>query len=444
MNKRKYLIILSGAAITAGVIAAAVYLPARNRVKTPAEYAPEHDTSMSEENETAVEKAVSSDAEKSAQGTDGIQTDIPALHNALASGGGVSHTGVAIPWTALTDTARMELVTRHFNSITCENEMKPETILGRYAPRVTTLYELEEKLDFTAADTVADWITDYNTVNGTEIRMRGHVLIWHNQTPTWFFRENFTIDGDFVTTEEMNQRMEWYIKTVTQHFDQKYPGLIYAWDVVNEQVMDSGEIRTDGDWYHVYQGRGEYIIRAFQYADLYAAPDTILFYNDYNECTPAKRDAIVSFLEEIRTEISPERKLGAGMQGHHDMETPSASMIEAAARAYAKTADTVHITELDIKSSMGFDGTDLDAEFARQAARYAEIYDIVKKINADDTLMGHIDNITFWGTHDAVSWLKTFNSVGGSADGKTPQYPLLFDEQLQPKPAFWALVNSDE
>ncbi len=373
-----------------------------------------------------------------------IQKDIPDLQQVLSAEGGVSYTGVAIPNAALTDAARMELVTKHFNSITCENEMKPESILGSNAPGVTTVDELAEKLDFTAADAVADWITDYNKANGTNIKMRGHVFVWHSQTPTWFFREDFTKDGDLVTKEVMNQRMEWYIKTVAQHFDQKYPGLIYAWDVVNEQAADSGGIRIDGDWYNVYKGSDEYIINAFRYADQYVAKDTILFYNDYNECTPAKCDTIVRFLEKIRKEISTDRKLGAGMQGHHDMATPSASSIESAAYAYANVADTIHITELDIKSTVGFDGTDLETEFTKGAYRYEEIYNIVKKINADDTLKGNIDNITFWGTHDAASWLKTSNSVGGSADGKTPQYPLLFDDNLQAKPAYWAFVDVGE
>lgn len=373
-----------------------------------------------------------------------IEKDIPDLHRVLSEEGSVSYTGVAIPSAALMDTARMELVTKHFNSVTCENEMKPESILGSNAPGVTTVEELEEKLNFTAADAVADWITDYNKANGADIKMRGHVFVWHSQTPTWFFREDFTKDGDFVTKEIMNQRMEWYIKTVAQHFDQKYPGLIYAWDVVNEQASDSGGIRTNGDWYNVYKGSDEYIVNAFRYADQYVAKDTILFYNDYNECTPAKCDAIVRFLEKIRKEISVDRKLGAGMQGHHDMATPSASAVEAAVRAYANVADTIHITELDIKSTVGFDGTNLEAEFTKGAYRYKEIYDIVKKVNADDTLKGNIDNITFWGTHDAASWLKTSNSVGGSADGKTPQYPLLFDDDLQAKPAYWAFVDADK
>lgn len=472
--KRKGFMAALGIVIAAGALCAVFFMSARNKSakeaeKTSAVAEPATGTQTDETgNQTEADTAAGSETEDNAateagaegkeetqsenkaeeqmqtDGGSGIQMDIPDLHEALSKEGGVTYTGVAIPIMALSDSARMELVTKHFNSVTCENEMKPESILGSRAPGVKTVEELENKLNFAAADAVADWITNYNTENGTNIRMRGHVFVWHSQTPTWFFREDFTKNGDFVTKEVMNQRMEWYIKTVAQHFDQKYPGLIYAWDVVNEQASDSGGIRTNGDWYQVYQGSDEYIINAFRYADQYLAKDTILFYNDYNECTPSKCDTIVGFLEKIRKEISADRKLGAGMQGHHDMATPTASAIETAARAYAKVADTVHITELDVKSTVGFDGTDLGAEFTKGGYRYREIYDIVKEINADDTLKGSIDNITFWGTHDAASWLKTSNSVGGSADGKTPQYPLLFDENLQAKPAYWAFVDSGE
>lgn len=371
-----------------------------------------------------------------------IQEDIPDLYRSLSENG-IPYTGVAIPSSALSQDARMQLVMKHFNSITCENEMKPESILGKDAPGVSTTEELTEKLNFKQADQVADYITAYNKANGTDVKMRGHVFVWHSQTPTWFFRENFESDGAYVSKDVMDQRMEWYIKTVAQHFDKKYPGLIYAWDVVNEQASDAGGIRTNGDWYEVYRGSNAYIINAFKYADQYVADDTILFYNDYNECTPTKRNTIVRFLEKIRENISADRKLGAGMQGHHDMATPTAKTIEEAMAAYADVADVVHITELDIKSSVGFDGKDLDAEFTKAAYRYKEIYDVVKKVNAQEH-KGYVQNITIWGTHDAASWLKTSNSVGGSADGKTPQYPLLFDDDLQAKPAYWALVDDSK
>lgn len=201
------------------------------------------------------------------------------------------------------------------------------------------------------------------------------------------------------------------------------------------------------DWAAIYGGSTEYILQAFKSADQYLAKDTILFYNDYNDCDPVKAETIRGFLKEIRGVLKEGRKLGAGMQGHHDMLTPTYETIETATRKYAEIADVVHITELDIKSSVGFDGKDLETEFTKEGHRYKDIYEIVRKINAEHikgSLKGYVQNITIWGTHDPVSWLKTSNSVGGSADGKTPQYPLLFDDYYGAKPAYWAFVDASQ
>lgn len=378
-----------------------------------------------------------------------VDITIPDLHEEVQkTGNGVEYMGVALPVSSLDNENTMKLVEKHFNSVTCENEMKPESILGSGEPGVSDLKELESKLNFESADKVAQHFADYNEKNPSEpIKMRGHVFVWHSQTPTWWFREDFKSDGAYVSKEEMNKRIDWYIKTVGEHFDTKFPGLIYAWDVVNEQASDAGGIRMGTDWAAIYGGSTEYILQAFKSADQYLAKDTILFYNDYNDCDPVKAETIRGFLKEIRGVLKEGRKLGAGMQGHHDMLTPTYETIETATRKYAEIADVVHITELDIKSSVGFDGKDLETEFTKEGHRYKDIYEIVRKINAEHkkgSLKGYVQNITIWGTHDPVSWLKTSNSVGGSADGKTPQYPLLFDDYYGAKPAYWAFVKASQ
>ena len=382
-----------------------------------------------------------------------VDMTIPDLHEEVQkTGNGVEYMGVALPVSSLDNKNTMKLVEKHFNSVTCENEMKPESILGSGEPGVSDLKELESKLNFESADKVAQHFWDYNKNNPSKppIKMRGHVFVWHSQTPTWWFRENFKSDGAYVSKEEMNKRIKWYIKEVGEHFDKKFPGLIYAWDVVNEQASDAGGIRMGTDWAAIYGGSTEYILKAFEYADQYLAKDTILFYNDYNDCDPVKAKTIRGFLNEIREVLNKGgkgRKLGVGMQGHYDMLTPTYETIETATREYAKIADVVHITELDIKSSVGFDGKDLETEFTKEGHRYKDIYEIVRKINAEHkkgSLKGYVQNITIWGTHDPVSWLKTSNSVGGSADGKTPQYPLLFDDYYGAKPAYWAFVKASQ
>ena len=371
-----------------------------------------------------------------------IEEDVESLYKVVQKDSGISM-GVAVPVGALNDPERMKLVYKHYNSLTCENEMKPESILGSAEPGVSNIEDV--KLNFANADAMMDAVVSANDAGIANLKVRGHVFVWHSQTPTWFFREGLKSDGAYVTPEEMNKRMEWYIKSVAQHFDTKYPGLIYAWDVVNEAANDGGGPRTNGDWYGVYQS-WDFIPKAFEYADKYLAKDTILFYNDYNECTPTKRDQIVEFLAEIRKNISKDRKLGAGMQGHHDMATPTLEMIEAATVAYAKAADVVHVTELDIKSTMGYvDSPEARVvEYTQQGHRYKEIYNMIQRVNKAAETKNKVTNITIWGTDDRNSWLKTSNSVGGSADGKTPQFPLLFDEDLKVKPAYWAFVDQSK
>lgn len=287
-----------------------------------------------------------------------VDMTIPDLHEEVQkTGNGVEYMGVALPVSSLDNENTMKLVEKHFNSVTCENEMKPESILGSGEPGVSTLEELESKLNFESADKVARHFAEYNKNNPSEpIKMRGHVFVWHSQTPTWWFREDFKSDGAYVSKEEMNKRIDWYIEKVGKHFDTEFPGLIYAWDVVNEQASDAGGIRMGTDWAAIYGGSTEYILQAFKSADQYLAEDTILFYNDYNDCDPVKAATICRFLKEIREVLTEGRKLGAGMQGHHDMLTPTYETIETATRKYAEIADVVHITELDIKSSVGFDG----------------------------------------------------------------------------------------
>ena len=157
--------------------------------------------------------------------------------------------GVAIMSGMLNEEKIRNLVIKHYNSITCENEMKPEIILGDVPVfRVDTEGNicLDENgdpvltLDFSKADKIMDFIKKHNEKNPDDtIRVRGHVLVWHSQTPDWFFREKYDSQGAYVGKEKMLKRLENYIQKVLEHYDgvnSPYRGIIYAWDVVNEQI----------------------------------------------------------------------------------------------------------------------------------------------------------------------------------------------------------------
>lgn len=382
----------------------------------------------------------------------------PSLKALLASEDHIAgRAGVSVPYSALEDKARMELVAREYNSITCENEMKPESILGTtpnlssevddYGDRIPTL-------DFEKADAILDFVLEYNNAHPNDkFGVRGHVLVWHSQTPTWFFREGYSSNGEYVSKEQMLYRLEWYIKSVMEHFDGEdspYKGLIYAWDVVNEQIepndynrdTNTGSLRLyhngqPTDWYQVFGGDTAYITQAFVYANRYAPESVKLFYNDYNDSDVGKAHYICDLIESIKA-TDGARIDGMGMQGHYGIDWNYAIQIEKAIRIYAEVVDEIQITELDLQASSGFTHFMLDEEYQRQATWYGTLFDMLARVDQEEGI--DITAITFWGTHDSASWLNDASNVGGGADGRD-QAPLLFDEAMKPKPAYYRVLG---
>ena len=351
--------------------------------------------------------------------------------------------GVCLPAAALSNSARMEVATSQFNSVTMENEMKPESFLGQQPTIGDDGFPV---LDFTLADTILREIKTYNEScikEEKKIQVRGHVLVWHSQTPEWFFHEDYDENKPYVSKEIMLARMENYIRQVMEHFhgeESEFRGMIYAWDVVNEAINDTdGGLRTDSSWFRVFY-KDTFIEEAFVYANRYAPAEVKLFYNDYNDTNAKKADGICKMIEKVKQ--NPEARIdGMGMQGHYDMNT-SALEFEESAKKYAEVVDEIQITELDMKSSNDYDGSNQDEEYQKQAYQYKSLYDTVVRLRKEENIP--ITSITFWGTDDGNSWLNSSNSVGGSADGSRPQCPLLFDAAFCPKPAFWAFVDPEQ
>jgi len=400
--------------------------------------------------------------------TGSIEKNIPNLKDTFVADFDENEiAGVSVVGSELNDKVLMELVTKHFNAVTLGNELKPDAMFGYSngaCPGTTTdTLNGEEitvpNLNFSRAEQILDYIVEWNANNpDDQIKVRGHVLVWHSQTPEWFFHEDYNKNNDYVSAEEMNKRLEWYIKSVLEHFtgeDSKYNGLFYGWDVVNEAVSDStGTYRSDvengndsltddthgskSSWWKVYQSN-EFIINAFRYANKYAPADLELYYNDYNDSTPSKVGPICELLKAVK-DAEGTRIDGMGMQGHYDLSSPTMEQFEDAARAYADIVGKVQLTELDIKASADFDGTELTmgTEYTKQAYRYKEIYDSMKKLQAEGV---EFDGMTVWGVIDPNSWLQGNAGVGGGADGLHIQCPLLFDGAYKAKPSFWAFVD---
>lgn len=363
--------------------------------------------------------------------------------------------GTSICNSDLLDRNTMALVTKHFNGVTLGNELKPDAMFGYSNNKVpgteTVMLNGKElvvpKLDYSRAHKTLNDIYDWNQENPDKfIKIRGHVLLWHSQTPEWWFHEDYDASKPYADAETMNRRLEWYIKTMAEHFtgkDSKYHGMFYGWDIVNEAVSDGGpryrNESENSDWWAVY-GSNEFIINAFRYANKYMDPEVDLYYNDYGDSSPQKSQGIAKLLKDVK-EAEGTRIDGMGMQGHYGTAgSPTVEEFKAAARLYAQIVDQVQLTELDMGATSFYDGTEKTraAEFATQGYRYKELYDAVKTLRDEGV---NFTGITFWGVIDKNSWLQSSSNVGGGSDGKRKQCPLLFDDDYQVKPAFWAFVD---
>lgn len=319
--------------------------------------------------------------------------------------------GVAVNPSMMDRAADSALILAQFNSLTAENAMK----MGPIHPE-------ENRYNWAPADKIADFAVK----NG--LKLRGHTLCWHNQTPPWFFTD---ATGAPASKELLLSRLERHITEVVG----RYKGKIYAWDVVNEAVPDGGtELYRHSKFYDII---GEdYIAKAFEYAHK-ADPDALLFYNDYNTENPVKRERIYQIIKNLKEKGVPIH--GVGLQGHWSLYEPTAAELEASIQKFAGLGLQVQITELDVsvypKEHERRDRRETDkSEFTpemdnQQAAHYKMLFEVFRKHRAA------ITSVTFWNLSDKSSWLDQF-PVRGRKD-----YPLLFDQNNGPKKAFWEVVR---
>lgn len=400
-----------------------------------------------------------------------VLDDVVALKDEVTADlGEEAIVGTAVTATEIRDKGVKAIIEKHFNAVSIGNELKPDALFGYSNSRCPGTEEVElngktitvPKLDYSRAEKILDAIYDWNQANPDHfIKVRGHVLVWHSQTPEWFFHEDYDKTKPYVTPEEMNVRLEWFIKTVLEHFtgeDSKYKGMFYGWDVVNEAISDaSGTYRSDAEsayedlsqdthgsnssWWHVYQSN-EYIINAFCYANKYAPADVELYYNDYNETNYNKMEGILALLEAVKS-ADGTRIDGMGMQGHYSTSDPDLTRFKMAIKKYSDAIGSVMITEWDLRASSAYDGTEATKadEYARQAYRYMNLYSAMVELKEEGY---NVDGLTMWGTVDKYSWLQTSSSVGGGATGTQKQCPLLFDDNYEVKPSFWAIADVDK
>lgn len=323
--------------------------------------------------------------------------------------------GAAIPTSQLhgLDLKADSIVALHYNSIVAENCMKSEKINPEEG-----VYLWDD----------ADAFVDFGERNGMAII--GHALVWHSQLAPWFAVDSA---GNTVTADILKARMRHHIHTLVG----RYKGRVKGWDVVNEAIMEDGSYRHSV----FYDLLGEeFIPLAFRYAHE-ADPEAELYINDYSMANPAKRRRYVELADSLRARGL--RIDGIGIQGHMGMDYPSLDELEKSIVAFGNTGLQVMITEWDVSAiPTVHEGADISQILANreQYNPYKEclpdsvarkwgkrIADCVEIFRRHSDV---ISRVTFWGTHDGMSWRNDFPMFGRT------DYPLPFDRNYNLKPEF--------
>lgn len=325
--------------------------------------------------------------------------------------------GVAVNMRNISNPEQIAIIKKDFNSITAENDMKPQPTEPAYG-----------QFNWENADKIANFCRS----NG--IKLRGHCLMWHAQIGEWMYKDE---KGDLVSKEKLFQNMKHHITAIVE----RYKDVVYAWDVVNEAISDGGwQGGRRGMGEHpspyrnspLYQIAGdEFIKKAFIYARE-ADPNVLLFYNDYNAADPGKRDRIYNMVKSMKEEGVPID--GIGMQGHYNVYGPSMEDVDAALTKYSTIVKHIHITELDIRANQEMGG---QLNFSRDGGNISQV---VKTLQEDQyarlfkVLRKHkdvVDNVTFWNLSDRDSWLGARN------------YPLPYDENYKAKRVYSIIKDFD-
>lgn len=290
-----------------------------------------------------------------------------------------------------------DLIKKHFNSITCENEMKYNRLYsGHYT--------------FDDADKIACFAEENN------IELHGHTLVWHNQTPDIIFNNSA---GELIET----------LKNHVAVIKERYGKNMHTIDVVNEAIEDkSDQYLRETKWKEKLGDN--YIAQVFRLTKE-IMPDVNLYYNDYNESVPNKRDKIIRLVKNLQEEGVPID--GIGLQSHHNIYTPKIDEVKRSIEMYAELGLQLHISEMDVSLFAFEDETKLDKPddelLEKQAIYYKECFAIYREYHK------HIDRVTLWGISDADTWLNHFPVRNRK------NWPMLFDDNQQPKKAFYYITD---
>ncbi len=303
--------------------------------------------------------------------------------------------GAAASPTHFGDSAYVKTLSREFNMLTPENEAK-----------FSSLQAQQGQFDFRALDRLMTFAEQ------NQMTVRGHTLVWHQFVPGWLASGKFS-------REEAISLLRDHIYTVVG----RYKGRIPIWDVVNEAIADSGAGLRDTPWRKLIGD--DYIEMAFRLAHE-ADPDALLFYNDYNtEGMNSKSDAVYALVKDFVARGVPIN--GVGLQSHFTVGQMDAAGIAENMKRLGELGLQVQITEMDDRYPEGSS----DAVLQQQAGDYRQLLQTCLDSH-------YCTAFVTWGVNDLYSWLRNSN-LGFYVNQSVK--PLLFDDDYQPKPAYYAVLD---
>jgi endo-1,4-beta-xylanase len=310
-----------------------------------------------------------------------------------------------------------KLLLKHFDQVSPENHFKPEA-----------WYDADRNF---RASSDAKAIMDFARDN--DLRVYGHTLVWYQQTPDWFFQDDQgnPLPADATGKAILTQRLRDHINNVANWLATNYGAFgsdtnpLVAFDVVNEVVADTAD-NADGlrrsEWFRIL---GEnFIDLAFQYANQAFNVDHAasganrpvkLFINDYNSEEGGKQDRYHALVQRLIARNVPVD--GVGHQFHLSMTTPISSL-DGALDRFADLPVVQAVTELDVTLATPV----TQAQIIDQGYFYRDAFNIFREHD--------LFSATVWGINDSRSW-------------RAEQAPLVFDGQLQAKPAYYGIADPE-
>lgn len=321
--------------------------------------------------------------------------------------------GTCMSSSMMSNTTIRKITKDNFNSITAENEGKPEQILDQAACQA-----LVKDDPFAVAITTKPFEKIYSWAEANHVGVRHHTFVWYSQTPAWFFTKDYTQNGAKADRATMLNRMQNFIGNTITALNERWPGVVYAIDVANEAIENHNYRTNNNNWYSTVGN--DFVYWAMKFASEYKEDYQELYYNDFSfdydtkNCEFALNTLLKQAIEEGIVD-------GVGIQGHLDSNANMENIITDA-RMIKEKGLKCQITELDITVN-----SDNDSSRQQQKKAYKDL--VIKMLENNEKGITDFNALIVWGIQDTASW-------------KRNQTPLLFDGNYAKKPCYYGVLEA--